>query len=283
MNRNIIPIGSLVLFGLFLLVMLATWLLVKPPPVPPELVGVLRPHYRPIEPFELTDHHQQRFDEKSLRGKWSLIFFGYLSCPDVCPLTLNELRIFWRLLQDDADIQIDNLQILFVSVDPARDSSQALANYINHFNREFIAATAAKSQIDRFASQFGAGYVIEAETAPGQYLVAHSSAIFLVDPLGRSVATFSQPHYASTLAEQYRRITRYFEATALADTRSKSGIVAPLRLFPLLACPDEIGADQYHVDYDADGKKTNRGLVPCGHRGNLTRFSVAHLLLTHEN
>ena len=288
MNRNIIPVGSLVLFGLFLLVMLATWLLIKPPTAPAELVGVLRQQYQLVQPFELTDHHQRRFDENNLQGKWSLVFFGYLSCPDVCPLTLNELSIFWRLLQDDPDLQTDNLQILFVSVDPTRDSPQALADYIKHFNPEFIAATAPKAQIDSLAQQFGAGYIIEEETAPGQYLVAHSSAIFLVDPLGRSVATFSQPHYASTLAKQYRKITGYFSAAGLADARStsfepKSGVVTPVRLFPLLACPYKIGGDQYQIDDEADGKETNWRFMPCGHRGNLTRFSVAQLLLAHEN
>ena len=288
MNRRMIPIGTLVLFGLFLLVMLATWLLIKPPAAPAELVGVLRPQYHLIQPFELTDHHQRRFDESNLQDKWTLVFFGYLSCPDVCPLTLNELKVFWRLLQDDTDIQTDNLQVLFVSVDPARDSPQALASYIKHFNREFTAATAPKAQIDSLAKQFGAGYVIEAETAPGQYLVAHTSAIFLVDPLGRSVATFSQPHYAATLAEQYRRITRYFSAAGLADARSesigsKSGVVTPVRLFPLLACPDKIGGDQHQIDDETDGKETNGRYMPCGHRANLTRFSVAQLLLAHEN
>ena len=79
MNRNIIPGGSLVLFGLFLLVMLATWLLIKPPAAPAELVGVLRQQYQLIQPFELTDHHQRRFDESNLQGKWS--WFSSVTCP----------------------------------------------------------------------------------------------------------------------------------------------------------------------------------------------------------
>ena len=139
-----------------------------------------------------------------------MLFFGYLSCPDVCPMTLHELNQFWRLVQDESGAPPSNLQVVFISVDPARDSPQQLADYIGHFNSNFVAATADSTQIDRLARQFGAGYVIEAETAPGQYLVAHTSAIFLVDPLGRSVATFSQPHYAATLHAQYRRITQYF-------------------------------------------------------------------------
>jgi len=210
MNRATFPVGTLLIFGLFLLVMWATWLLIKPPTPPAELAGVLRPAYRQLAPFTLTDQHRQTFDAKRLRGKWSMIFFGYLSCPDVCPLTLHELNSFRQLLADNADSEAQDLQVVFVSVDPARDSPQQLGEYVAHFNREFIAATGQKNEIDRLAQQFGAGYVIEEETTLGQYLVAHTSAIFLVDPLGRSVATFSQPHYASTLASQYLRITRYF-------------------------------------------------------------------------
>jgi protein SCO1 len=210
MDRKTLPIGSLVLFAVFLLVMLATWLLIKPPTPPAELAGVLRPAYRLLTPFHLTDQHLQPFDQSRLKGKWSMLFFGYLSCPDVCPMTLHELNQFWRLLEDEGGAPADDLQVVFVSVDPARDSPQQLGDYVSHFNSSFIAATADRIQIDRLAQQFGAGYVIEAETAPGQYLVAHTSAIFLVDPLGRSVATFSQPHYAATLHAQFRRITQYF-------------------------------------------------------------------------
>jgi len=210
MNRKTLPIGSFILFALFLLVMLATYLLVKPPTPPAELAGVLRSEYRLLAPFQLTDQHLQSFDQRRLKGKWSMLFFGYLSCPDVCPLTLHELNQFWRLLQDESGASADDLQVVFVSVDPARDSPEQLGDYIGHFNSSFVAATGDEIQIDRLAHQFGAGYVIEAETAPGQYLVAHTSAIFLVDPLGRSVATFSQPHYAATLHAQFRRITQYF-------------------------------------------------------------------------
>lgn len=214
MRRKTFPIGSLVLFSLFLLLMLATWLLIKPPPPPAELAGVLRSEYRALAAFELTDHNGRVFDETRLNDRWSLIFFGYLSCPDICPMTLHELGNFWNLLQDEdsAGDVAPNPQVIFVSVDPQRDSLQQLASYISHFNPGFIAATASPHALQDFAAQFGAGFVIEAETAPGQYLVGHSSAIFVVDPLGRSVAILSQPHYASTLLKQYRRITQYFSS-----------------------------------------------------------------------
>lgn len=210
MKRHTLPIGSLLLFALFLLVMLATWLVVKAPAPPAELQGVLRAEYRPLREFTLTDQRQRRFDVNRLRGQWSMVFFGYLSCPDACPMTLHELDRFWRLLRDENAQNAAALQIVFVSVDPERDSPRQLGEYVSHFNRHFVAATGPKTQIDRLAGQFGAEYRLQAETAPGQYPIAHSSAIFVVDPLGRSVATFSPPHYASTLLAQYRRITRYF-------------------------------------------------------------------------
>lgn len=209
--RQAVPIGTLVLFALFLLTMLATYWLVKPPAPPAELAGVLRSEYRLLQPFSLVDQHQQAFDQRRLRGKWSLLFFGYLSCPDVCPLTLNELSRFWRRIEDDSGAPPSDLQVVFVSVDPARDSPAQIGDYLRYFNPQFIGATAAPGQLDRLARQLGAGYLIEAETAPGQYQVAHSGALFLVDPLGRSVATFSQPHYAATLQAQYNRIRRYFD------------------------------------------------------------------------
>lgn len=209
-KKRIIPIGSLVIGLVFGLVMLITHLLVKPPSPPSELEGVLRPEYRQVASFQLQSHNRGPLSEKDFLGKWSYIFFGYLSCPDICPNTLHELNLFRTLLKDETGAEPKDLQVIFISVDPNRDSTETLARYVKHFNKSFIGATAGKGAIDRLTKQFGAGYVIEAETAAGQYLVSHTSAIFLVDPLGRLVANFSQPHYASTLLSQYKKITAYF-------------------------------------------------------------------------
>ena len=204
------PIGTLLLFALFLLVMLFTYMLVRPPPPPPELVGVLRPEFRPLMPFELTDHNGTEFNRKRLQGKWTFVFFGYTSCPDICPATMYVLNAVHGMIEDRTGKAPDDMQVLFVSVDPQRDTPELLASYVTHFNPGFIGATAEKARIDRLAAQFGAGYILEQETTPGQYLVSHTSAIFLVDPLGRLVATFSQPHYANTIVTQYEKILAYF-------------------------------------------------------------------------
>ena len=209
-NRQSFPIGTLLLVAILALAMLVTWLLVKPPSPPAELQGVLRSDFRPLTQFHLHSENHGPIGRDNLRGKWTFVFFGYLSCPDVCPNTLHELAAFRRLLDDSGDPAVDMAQVLFVSVDPERDTEAELASYVAHFDKRFIGATAGKAAIDRFARQFGAGYVREAETAPGQYLIAHTSAIFLVDPHGRLVATFSQPHYASTLLSQYRMLAAYY-------------------------------------------------------------------------
>ncbi|MFZ9039506.1 MAG: SCO family protein [Gammaproteobacteria bacterium] len=210
-SKRIIPIGSLVIGLGFALVLLITHLLVRPPAPPAELEGVLRKNFRPIGGFELQTHDRGPINQSSLRGKWSLVFFGYMSCPDVCPNTLHELSQFHSLLLDADGEEAQDLQVLFVSVDPDRDSTEALARYVQHFDRHFIGATAGKGAIDRLTRQFDAGYVIEAETSPEVHPIAHTSAIFLVDPLGRLVASFSQPHYAANLLSQYNKITAYFE------------------------------------------------------------------------
>ena len=213
-ERRLIPVGTLVMGGVFLLVMLITYILVKPATPPSELLGVLRLQYRQLQPFELDTESGRIINVQTIQGKWSFVFFGYLSCPDVCPTTLHELNSVYNLIKDEEGKTPVDLQVVFISVDPRRDSTEELGRYVRYFNKNFIGATADKSAIDGLTRQFGAGYIIEAETAPGQYLVSHSSAIFLIDPLGRLVANFSQPHYAATIFSQYKKIKAYFSGAA---------------------------------------------------------------------
>ncbi len=210
MTDHRFPVGTLVLGGLFILVMLATYILVKPPAPPPELTGVLRPEFKQLTPFQLTGREGRSINEQSFQGKWSFVFFGYTSCPDICPATLHVLNSVYSSLKDEAGAKPVDLQVVFVSVDPGRDTVATITSYVNYFNKKFIGATAGKAEIDSLTRQFGAGYMVETATASGQYLVAHTSAIFLVDPLGRLVATFSQPHYPATILSQYKKIKTYF-------------------------------------------------------------------------
>jgi protein SCO1/2 len=139
---------------------------------------------RLIKPFQLSDHHGQPFTKEQLNNKWSLVFFGYTSCPDICPTTLQNLSFIY----DDLKAIAQNSQVLLVSVDPQRDSQEKLAKYIAYFNREFIALRAGHEVLFPFARNMGLMYAISEEG--DDYLVDHSASLVLVNPDGKIAAIF---------------------------------------------------------------------------------------------
>ncbi len=145
---------------------------------------------REIKPFELTDHHNQAFTKDNLSNKWSWIFFGYTSCPDVCPTTLQELNFVY----DELKAVSENTQVLLVSVDPKRDTPEKLAQYIAYFNKEFIALTGNHGVLFPFARNVGLMYAINEpvgeDADKNNYLVDHSASLVLVNPRGKIAAIF---------------------------------------------------------------------------------------------
>ena len=139
---------------------------------------------RTIKPFELIDHHGQPFTKAQLNDKWSLVFFGYTSCPDICPTTLQNLNFIYDDLKEIAQ----NSQVLLVSVDPQHDSQDKLAQYIAYFNREFIALRAGHEVLFPFARNMGLMYAISGEGE--NYLVDHSASLVLINPEGKIAAIF---------------------------------------------------------------------------------------------
>lgn len=139
---------------------------------------------RVIKPFELVDHNGQSFTKEQLNDKWSLVFFGYTSCPDICPTTLQNLSFIY----DDLKAITQNSQVLLVSVDPQRDSQDKLAQYIAYFNSEFIALRAGHEVLFPFARNVGLMYAISGEG--DDYLVDHSASLVLVNPAGKIAAIF---------------------------------------------------------------------------------------------
>jgi protein SCO1/2 len=156
-------------------------------------------HYqqaREINNFELTDHLGEKFNNESLKGQWSWVFFGYTSCPDVCPTTLQEMNFIY----DDLKAIATNSQVLLVSVDPKRDTQDKLASYIGYFNPEFKALYGDHGMLFPFARNLGLMYAI---TEPEQsndennpsdnvqsYLVDHSASLVLINPAGKVEAIF---------------------------------------------------------------------------------------------
>jgi protein SCO1/2 len=158
---------------------------------------------RSLATFSLIDYKHQPFTPDELIGKWSLVFFGFTYCPDVCPTTLALLNQFYK--QQVSDNLREDLQIILVSVDPARDTPAKLYDYLQFFNPNFIGLTGEFLALHRFASQLN----IPFRKAPGggeNYTVEHSGNIAIINPRGHYIGFFRAPHELSTLNIAYRSI-----------------------------------------------------------------------------
>lgn len=143
----------------------------------------------------MTAEDGSAFTRASLGGHWTLLYPGYTHCPDVCPTTLALLGAMTR-----ARVQAEKpVQIVFLSIDPARDTPQRLRDYVHAFNPRFLGITAQEPTLAAFSRIFGIAYAKVASPDAGQYTMDHSSALILIDPKVRIVAYFMPPFELQTL------------------------------------------------------------------------------------
>jgi protein SCO1/2 len=162
---------------------------------------IVLPEPRVIADFALIDQLGQPFSLEQLRGSWSLIFFGFTHCPDVCPTALYELQQVRKSLAQKLDESTQMPEILFVSVDPERDTPEALRAYLSHFDPSFIGLTGKHEQLLPLTKQVGIAYRIEEhESGVTQYSVDHSTGILLTNPAGRLHGVFPAPHGAADIS-----------------------------------------------------------------------------------
>jgi protein SCO1/2 len=174
-------------------------------PAAPQIDGSLWPQSKALGEFALEDHHREAFTRARMIGRWTLLFFGYTHCPDVCPVTLSVLGNAITLMAE-ADTGGEPPQVVFVSVDPARDHLAHLAAYVSHFSPEFLGVTGSDADLEAFVRQLGVLYVRAEPDANGDYMVDHTAAVFLIDPRAHLVALFQAPHAAKTLARDIPQI-----------------------------------------------------------------------------
>ena len=157
--------------------------------------GVLFQPPRTLAPFELQRPDGSPLTVDALKGRWSVLFFGFRNCPDICPATLAQMAALERHL-DETLPAARRPQFVFISLDPARDAGAPLGEYTGYFSPRFLAGTTPEPAIKAFATLFGAAYEVRPPDASGAYAVDHSPNLFLTDPEGRYAGFIKPPRTA---------------------------------------------------------------------------------------
>ncbi len=153
--------------------------------------------------FTLTADNGQRLSAADLRGETALVYFGYTHCPDVCPETMARLMQVLANLGPDAQ----HVRILFISVDPARDTPQALHSYVGAFDAQHaLGLTGSDAQIESLAKRYRVAYQMEKRDLDGSYEVTHSSAVYIFDAQGRARLLATDKDAPDAIAHDVRRV-----------------------------------------------------------------------------
>ena len=166
--------------------------------------AVLYPSPRSIPDFHLTQATGESLSLDAWRGHWDIVYFGYTSCPDVCPTTLATFKAAWRDLQTRN--LTGNIRFNFISVDPQRDTPELLGKYVSFFNPAFVAATGSDDELTRLAHSLGLIYS-RTPDANGNIEVDHSGSAVIVDPKGQMIGMFRPPFDAASIVADMTTLT----------------------------------------------------------------------------
>jgi protein SCO1 len=151
--------------------------------------------------FNLVDQNGRPFTEANLKGKWNLVFFGYTHCPDVCPTTLNDLSLALEKL----GAKKSEVGIVFISVDPDRDTSAVLKSYVEAFGGPIEGLTGSADAVAKAARDYKV-YYAKHPRDDGGYDMDHSALIYIMDPEGRLTATFTPDDTPDTMAARLKKL-----------------------------------------------------------------------------
>ncbi|MFO1409925.1 MAG: SCO family protein [Steroidobacteraceae bacterium] len=178
-----------------------------PRAAPAALQSVLWPEARPVAAFHMRTQRGDAFGVEQFRGQWSFVFFGYLSCPDICPTTLQTLAAFRRRLLA-SDPRAGAYRFVFVSVDPANDDAGRMAAYLAYFDPDFVGLVGEDGELARLARSMGAAYAEHIDER-GVRSIEHSTTVLLVDPAGRVVGGLPAPHDPERMLALFEDLRRY--------------------------------------------------------------------------
>ena len=152
-------------------------------------------------PFTLVDQNGKTVTNTALEGKWLLVYFGYTHCPDACPTTLNNIA----LALHDLGAQRDEVRPVFITIDPERDTSQVMKDYVTAFDAPILALTGTAAEVAQAAKNYRVYYAKHPEAA-GDYSMDHSSVIYVMDPKGRFTASFTGEDPPAQIAERLKKL-----------------------------------------------------------------------------
>ena len=154
-------------------------------------------------PFSLVGGDGKPVTDRDFRGRYMLIFFGFTHCPDICPA---ELQVVAQALEQLGD-KAKKVVPIFITLDPERDTPEAMANYVKSFGPNFVGLTGSPEAIAAAAKAYRVAYSkVENKESAGDYSVDHSALVYLMDPEGRYVTHFSYGTSADELAEKLNKI-----------------------------------------------------------------------------
>jgi protein SCO1/2 len=168
---------------------------------------------KPLPAFSLQGSRGE-FGNANLVGQWNFMFFGYTQCPDICPTALTLMKDVKAALAAAVQGPSQGMtppttfQVVFVSVDPQRDTTRLLAEYMAAFDPSFVGLAGTDAELLPLVRNLGVYYQRNDATDKKHYTVDHSAAIYLIDPQGRLAAVFSPPQQAAKMAADFRRIAR---------------------------------------------------------------------------
>jgi protein SCO1 len=162
--------------------------------------GTLLPSPRPIPEFTLQGTDGQPFTRERFEGRWTVVFVGFTHCPDICPNTLGLLKTVHARLAETGQ----SLQVVLLSVDPERDSTDVLKRYVTYFDPSFIGTTGPTSELDKLGAAMGFVYMKSPGATPETYNVDHSSALILINPQGQVAGYFTPPLRVEPLVADLR-------------------------------------------------------------------------------
>ena len=157
----------------------------------------LYPNPRELSDFVLTNHNNETVNKDAFKGKWSLLFVGYTYCPDICPTTLAAMNSAYPQIVAATE---SSLQVVFLSVDPQRDTIERLDQYMTFFNDEFVGMTGEHAQLFPLVRSMGMMYSMTESTDNPNYLVDHSASIVVINSEAQVIGRFKPQHKPGELA-----------------------------------------------------------------------------------